>query len=33
MAVASEEIAIGEVLDREIKTHDPYESVVKVWSR
>jgi glutamate synthase domain-containing protein 1 len=33
VALASEEIAIRQVLDREIETHDPYESVVKVWSR
>ena len=33
VALASEEIAIRQVLDREIETHDPYEGEVKVWSR
>ena len=33
VALASEEIAIRQVLDREIETHDPYEGVVRVWSR
>ncbi len=33
VALASEEIAIRQVLDREITTHDPYEGEVKVWSR
>ena len=33
VALASEEIAIRQVLDREIKTHDPYEGEVRVWSR
>jgi glutamine phosphoribosylpyrophosphate amidotransferase len=33
VALASEEIAIRQVLDREIETHDPYESEVRVWSR
>ena len=33
VALASEEVAIRQVLDREIETHDPYESEVRVWSR
>jgi len=33
VALASEEIAIRQVLDREIETHDPYEGEVCVWSR
>jgi glutamate synthase domain-containing protein 1 len=33
VALASEEIAIRAVLDREIDTYDPYESEVMVWSR
>ena len=33
VAMASEEIAIRAVLDREIDTHDPYEGQVLVWSR
>jgi glutamine phosphoribosylpyrophosphate amidotransferase len=33
VALASEEIAIRQVLDREIKTHDPYEGEVRVWTR
>jgi glutamate synthase domain-containing protein 1 len=33
VALASEEIAIRQVLDREIETHDPYEGEVKVWRR
>jgi methylamine---glutamate N-methyltransferase subunit A len=33
VALASEEIAIRQVLDREIETHDPYGGEVRVWSR
>ena len=33
VALASEEIAIRQVLDREITTHDPYEGEVRVWSQ
>jgi hypothetical protein len=33
VAMASEEIAIRAVLDREIDTYDPYERQVLVWSR
>jgi glutamate synthase domain-containing protein 1 len=33
VALASEEIAIRAVLDREIDTHDPYEGEVLVWER
>ena len=33
VALASEEIAIRQVLDREIETRDPYEGEVHVWSR
>ena len=33
IALASEEIAIREVLDREIETSDPYEREVLVWQR
>ena len=33
VALASEEIAIRKVIDREIETYDPYEGTVMVWSR
>jgi glutamate synthase domain-containing protein 1 len=33
VALASEEIAIRAVLDREIETYDPYEGEVMVWHR
>jgi methylamine---glutamate N-methyltransferase subunit A len=33
VALASEEIAIRKVVDREIETYDPYESEVLVWTR
>ena len=33
VAMASEEIAIRAVLDREIDTYDPYERQVLVWTR
>jgi glutamate synthase domain-containing protein 1 len=33
VALASEEIAIRQVLDREIATRDPYEGEVLVWTR
>jgi methylamine---glutamate N-methyltransferase subunit A len=33
VALASEEIAIRAVIDREIETYDPYESQVMVWKR
>jgi glutamine phosphoribosylpyrophosphate amidotransferase len=33
VALASEEIAIRKVIDREIQTYDPYEGEVLVWSR
>jgi glutamine phosphoribosylpyrophosphate amidotransferase len=33
VAMASEEIAIRAVLDREIDTTDPYEGQVLVWTR
>jgi glutamate synthase domain-containing protein 1 len=33
VALASEEIAIRAVIDREIETYDPYESQVMVWGR
>ena len=33
VALASEEIAIRKVVDREIETYDPYEGAVMVWSR
>ena len=33
VALASEEIAIRTVIDREIETYDPYESQVMVWRR
>jgi methylamine---glutamate N-methyltransferase subunit A len=33
VALASEEVAIREVLDREIDTYDPYEGEVMVWTR
>ena len=32
VALASEEIAIRKVVDREIETYDPYESEVMVWT-
>jgi glutamate synthase domain-containing protein 1 len=32
VALASEEIAIRKVVDREIETYDPYEGAVMVWS-
>jgi hypothetical protein len=32
VALASEEIAIRAVIDREIETYDPYESTVMVWT-
>ena len=32
VALASEEIAIREVVDREIETYDPYEGEVMVWT-
>ena len=32
VALASEEIAIRRVVDREIETYDPYEGAVMVWS-
>lgn len=32
-AVASEEIAIRQIVDREIETYDPYEREVLVWTR
>ncbi len=32
VALASEEIAIRKVVDREIETHDPYEGEVMVWT-
>ena len=32
VALASEEIAIRKVVDREIETYDPYEGVVMVWT-
>ena len=32
-AVASEEIAIRQIVDREIETYDPYEGEVLVWER
>src|SRR5918912_1193516 len=33
VALASEEIAIRAVIDREIETYDPYENEVMVWRR
>jgi methylamine---glutamate N-methyltransferase subunit A len=33
VALASEEIAIRKVVDREIETYDPYEGEVLVWTR
>jgi glutamate synthase domain-containing protein 1 len=33
VALASEEIAIRKVVDREIETYDPYEGAVMVWKR
>ncbi len=33
VALASEEIAIRAVVDREIDTYDPYEGEVLVWTR
>jgi glutamate synthase domain-containing protein 1 len=33
VALASEEIALRAVIDREIETYDPYESEVMVWHR
>jgi glutamine phosphoribosylpyrophosphate amidotransferase len=33
VALASEEIAIRAVLDREIDTYDPYEGMVMAWQR
>ena len=33
VALASEEIAIRAVLDREINTYDPFEGEVLVWQR
>jgi glutamate synthase domain-containing protein 1 len=33
VALASEEIAIRKVVDREIETYDPYEGEVMVWAR
>ena len=33
VALASEEIAIRAVMDREIETWDPYEGEVMVWTR
>jgi glutamate synthase domain-containing protein 1 len=33
VALASEEIAIRAIIDREIETYDPYESEVMVWQR
>jgi glutamate synthase domain-containing protein 1 len=33
VALASEEIAIRKVVDREIETYDPYEGTVMVWTR
>jgi methylamine---glutamate N-methyltransferase subunit A len=33
VALASEEIAIRKVVDREIETYDPYEGEVMVWTR
>jgi glutamine phosphoribosylpyrophosphate amidotransferase len=33
VALASEEIAIRQVVDHEIDTYDPYEGEVMVWQR
>ena len=33
VVLASEEMAIRAILDREIETYDPYESEVLVWTR
>ena len=33
VAMASEEVAIRAILDREIETSDPYEGEVLVWTR
>jgi glutamine phosphoribosylpyrophosphate amidotransferase len=33
VALASEEIAIRAIIDREIETYDPYEGEVLVWKR
>ena len=33
VALASEEIAIRAIVDREIDTYDPYEAEVMVWQR
>jgi len=33
VALASEEIAIRAIIDREIETYDPYEREVLVWQR
>jgi hypothetical protein len=33
VALASEEIAIRAIVDREIETYDPYEAEVMVWQR
>jgi glutamine phosphoribosylpyrophosphate amidotransferase len=33
VAMASEEVAIRAIIDREIDTHDPYEGEVLVWTR
>jgi glutamine phosphoribosylpyrophosphate amidotransferase len=33
VALASEEIAIRQVVDHEIETYDPYEREVLVWKR
>jgi methylamine---glutamate N-methyltransferase subunit A len=33
VALASEEIAIRQLVDREIETYDPYENEVLVWQR
>jgi methylamine---glutamate N-methyltransferase subunit A len=33
VALASEEIAIRAIVDREIETYDPYEREVLVWKR
>jgi hypothetical protein len=32
VALASEEVAIRAILDREIDTYDPYEREVLVWT-
>jgi len=33
VALASEEIAIRAIVDKEIETYDPYEGEVMVWQR